>query len=103
MSGVTRTTPQLYRDCLRLVAHIAGKSKKGQQLRRIVGSEFRKHSGEEDEEKITLLKSNAVRALANYLMIESSSKDARFKEKAAQYSDREANSLTPKSSDEVKK
>ena len=102
MSGVTRTTPQLYRDCLRLVAHIAGKSKKGQQLRRIVGSEFRKHASEEDAEKITLLKSNAVRALANYLMIESSSKDARFKEKANQYSNREANKLKPSNKEEGK-
>jgi len=92
-SSITRTAPQLLRDCLRLVNHIAGKSRKGAQLRRIVGGEFRKHAKEADEEKIANLKSNAIRALANYLMIESSSKDARFKEKAASYSSREAQSL----------
>lgn len=93
-SGISRTTPALYRDCLRLIQHIAGKSKKGEHLRRIVGGEFRKNAKVADEALVVGLKSNAIRALANYLMIESSAKDARFKEKAAAYSAREADSLT---------
>ena len=93
-TGITRTAPQLFRDCLRLVNHIAGKSKKGAQLRRIVGGEFRKNAQEKDEERIANLKSNAIRALANYLMIESASKDARVKESAASYTSRQAKSIS---------
>ena len=88
-----RTTAQLFRDCLRLVNHIAGKSRKGDQLRKIVGGEFRKNSKVEDEERISQLKSNAIRALANYLMIESSTKDLRFRDKTAAFSTREAKNL----------
>ena len=102
-ASITRTTPQLFRDCLRLVNHIAGKSKKGEQLRRIVGGEFRRNSKVEDAEKVSQLKSNAIRALANYLMLESASKDSRFKDKAASYSNREANSISSRAEDEVKK
>jgi hypothetical protein len=86
-----------------LVNHIAGKSKKGEQLRRIVGGEFRRNSKVEDAEKVSQLKSNAIRALANYLMLESASKDSRFKDKAASYSNREANSISSRAEDEVKK
>lgn len=97
-SAISRTTPALYRDCLRLIQHIAGNSKKGENLRRIVGGEFRKNAKVADEAVVVLLKSNAIRALANYLMIESSAKDTRFKEKAAAYSAREADTLTKDSS-----
>lgn len=90
---LSRTSTQLYRDCLRLVNHVAGKSKKGYQLRRIVGGEFRKNAKVTDSDQITLLKTNAIRALANYLMIESTSRDVRFKDKAAEYTAREASSL----------
>jgi len=93
VAGPTRTSVHLFRDCLRLVNHIAGKSKKGQQLRKIVGGEFRKNAKEENEEKVGQLKSNAIRALANYLMIESSTKDARLQGKVTAYSNREASTL----------
>lgn len=89
MSGagntITRTTPQLYRDCLRLVVHIAGNSKKARNIKSIVRSEFRKNADIVDPVRIEALKSNAVRGLANYLMIKSIDKDTKFKERSAAY------------------
>jgi len=92
-SNIVRSSPQLFRDCLRLVNHIAGKSKKGTQLTQIVRGEFRRNAKETDPARIESLKSNAIRALANYLMIESSSRDERFKDRAASYVTREADTL----------
>mmetsp|Transcript_711 Transcript_711/g.916 ORF Transcript_711/g.916 Transcript_711/m.916 type:complete len:110 (+) Transcript_711:165-494(+) len=72
---VQRTTLQLYRDCLRLVQHIAGKSRKGDAIRSIVRTEFRKNTEVKDPQKIEELKANAVRALSNYLVLQSGMKD----------------------------
>jgi hypothetical protein len=91
--GMTRNTPQLYRDCLRLVKHIAGKSKKAQNLTKIVRGEFKKNAKVNDDALIENLKSNAIRALANYLMIESTNKDAKFKNKTISFNEREAKSI----------
>ena len=72
-----RTTIQLYRDCLRLVFHIAGRvradfdakvkldvtraslaqSTKGQQLRALLGNEFRKNADVTDPDQVEKLKS----------------------------------------------
>jgi hypothetical protein len=93
MHGFTKTTSQIYRDCLRLIKHIAGKSKKSTMLTQIVRGEFKKNAKLTDEAAIEKLKSNAVRGLANYLMMESSSKDARFQNKSTSYIKREADSL----------
>ncbi len=41
---IQRTSSQLYRDCLRLVNHVAGRSRKGQALRAIVRGEFKKNA-----------------------------------------------------------
>lgn len=90
---ISRTTPQLYRDCLRLVQHIAGKSKKGENIRQIVRREFQKNAELTDPVKIDQLKSNAVRGLANYLMIESTSKDAKFQKFANNFASKEASDL----------
>lgn len=92
-SGVSRGATQLYRDCLRLVQHIAGKSKKGQQLKKIVGSEFRKNAKLEDLVRIDALKANAIRGLANYLMLESASKDEKFRDRTSSFVSREADSI----------
>ena len=70
-------------------------SAKGRQLRTIVRGEFKKNMHEKDEERIAALKGNAVRALANYLMIESSSNDPKLKEKFNTFTKSEANSLKP--------
>jgi hypothetical protein len=91
--GMSRTTQQLYRDCLRLVSHVAGKSKKGDQLRLIVGKEFRKNAAVADPLAIEALKSNGVRALANYLMMESTTRDDKFKNQVAKFTSKEAESI----------
>lgn len=78
---LVRTSIQLYRDCLRLVQHIAGNSSKGQNIRRVLRMEFKKHKAVNDAEHIEALKANAVRGLSNYLMMEAASKDTRFQDK----------------------
>eukprot|EP01031_Cornospumella_fuschlensis_P029810 gene29810-35991_t len=85
----SRSTPQLYRDCLRLVKHIAGRSQKGENIRRVLRHEFRKNATLDDPAKVEQLKSNAVRGLANYLMIESASKDARLGKQANIFAEKE--------------
>lgn len=90
---ITRTSKQLFRDCLRLIQHISGKSRKSQQLRRIVGGEFRRYAAEEDPVKIDNLKSNAIRALANYLMIESTTRDEKLRAKTEAFIKREASDM----------
>ncbi|TMW69321.1 hypothetical protein Poli38472_001477 [Pythium oligandrum] len=78
MSGttqITRTSIQLYRDCMRLAKHIGGTSKKGQAIKELIRREFEKGRHETDPEKIEVLKANAVRGLSNYLMMANSSKD----------------------------
>ena len=88
--AMIRTTIKLYRDCFRLVNHIAGKSQKGQSLKKVVGGEFRKNRDVTDLEQVEALKGNAVRALANYLMMESATKDERFREKIGKFASNEA-------------
>ncbi|CAM9614588.1 unnamed protein product [Discosporangium mesarthrocarpum] len=78
---IQRTSLQLYRDCLRLVDHIAAKSAKGQQLRHILRGEFEKNRDVKDQDKIDQLKGNAIRGLSNYFLHESSSNDPRLKER----------------------
>ncbi len=93
---VTRTSPQLFRDCLRLVQHIAGKSSpKSLKLKSIVRQEFKKHALISDEALIDQLKSNAVKGLANYLMLESSMKDERISKNASNYMKSERESIQP--------
>mmetsp|Transcript_49267 Transcript_49267/g.73328 ORF Transcript_49267/g.73328 Transcript_49267/m.73328 type:complete len:126 (+) Transcript_49267:233-610(+) len=76
---IQRTSLQLFRDCLRLVRHIApGSSQKAVALRSTVRSEFEKGRYEKDEAKILSLKAGAVRALSNYMLYESGTKDARL-------------------------
>ena len=82
---ISRKTPQLYRDCLRLVQHIAGKSAKGNQLRLIVRNEFKKNAHVEDPQVVENLKCNAIRGLSNYLMLQSFNKDSKLKSKAAAF------------------
>jgi hypothetical protein len=87
---VSRTTPQLYRDCLRLVEHIAGRSKKGQALKGLIRNEFQKNLQLSDPVVVETLKSNAIRGLANYLMMESANKDPRLKTVATEFAARTA-------------
>jgi hypothetical protein len=47
-------------------------------LRSTVRNEFRKNASETNEDKIMALKANAVRALSNYLLAVSASKDSQL-------------------------
>lgn len=78
---------QLYRDCLRLIQHVApGKtSGKAIALRTTVRNEFAKHRHETDEAKIEAYKANAVRALANYLLATQAVSDPQMKPAADEY------------------
>ena len=71
---------QLYRDCLRLVNHIApGRaSPKNAALRATVRSEFRKNRSLTVAEDIENAKASAVRALSNYMLAVSAPKDAKL-------------------------
>ena len=77
MSAPTqRTSIQLYRDLLRLLAHIApGSSPKSTALRTSVRVEFEKSREEKDPVKIEALKANAVRALSNYMLYQGGVQD----------------------------
>lgn len=58
----------------------------------MVNTEFRKNKDEEDESKLELQKSAAVRALANYMLYESGTKDAKLGKAMKKYHDTSINS-----------
>ena len=67
---------QLFRDCLRLVRHVApGYSPKARALRQTVRSQFDANRKEKDPIKVENLKANAVRALSNYMLFQSAQKE----------------------------
>jgi hypothetical protein len=77
--AVQRTSVQLYRDCLRLVRHVApGFSAKAVALRNTVRNEFRKKKDITDPIAIENAKADAVRALSNYLLATSARKDPKI-------------------------
>lgn len=88
-----KSTKDLYRDCLRLIIHIAGRSRKSDNIRRVVRNEFRKNALIEDEDQIATLKAHAVRGLSNYLMIEAASKDKRLQEMSHKFNMKELDSV----------
>jgi hypothetical protein len=71
---------QLYRDCLRLIHHVApGRtSAKAVALRQTVKNEFSKHRQETNPEQIEAAKANAIRALSNYLLAMNAPKDPKM-------------------------
>ena len=73
------TKCKLYRDCLRLVRHVApGESPKAMALRQMVRMQFKANASEKDPNKIEAFKSDAVRALSNYMVYQSAQKDTRL-------------------------
>lgn len=62
-------------------------------LRGIVKKEFIKNAAVEDPVKVESLKSNAIRGLANYLMMESTAKDARLQKFSTNYVQKEVDSI----------
>lgn len=69
------------------------KSSKGIHLRVIVRNEFKKNMSVTDPTTVAALKSNAVRALTNYLMLESSNKDQKLRDRIAEFNKVEFDSL----------
>ena len=67
-----RTIPltKLYRDCLRLADYVGTLQGNRGTLLNMVRSQFRKHAGETDEEKIVGFKEDAMRAMGNYALME---------------------------------
>lgn len=66
---------------MRLVRHIApGNSPKRHSLRIMVRSSFELNRNETDIDKMEAAKANAVRALSNYMLLESGSKDPKIKQ-----------------------
>ena len=81
---MNRTSLELYRDCLRLVRHIApGESPKALALRSTVRQQFKQHMNETNEAQIEALKANAVRGLSNYMLFQSAKKDDQLKKAMA--------------------
>ena len=67
---------KLYRDCLRLVRHVApGYSPKAVALKQMVRSQFQANRHEKNATKVEALKADAVRALSNYMLYQSAQQD----------------------------
>ena len=76
-----RTSLELYRDCLRLVRHIApGYTPKAQALKLSVRSQFKANMNETNEQQIEIYKANAIRALSNYMLYQSAQKDPQLQQ-----------------------
>lgn len=77
---------KLYRDCLRLIQHVApGSSPKTMALKMTVRAEFKRNMTLRDEDAIEVAKSNAVRALSNYLLARAAPKDVKLQKAAENY------------------
>ncbi|GMI42035.1 hypothetical protein TrCOL_g3289 [Triparma columacea] len=75
-SAVSRTSIELYRDCLRLISHIApGSTPKSVALRTTLRSQFRANANLTDEVEVENAKAAAVRGLANYMVMEAGGRD----------------------------
>ncbi|CAM9422029.1 unnamed protein product [Chrysoparadoxa australica] len=79
--AASRTSLQLYRDCLKLVSHVSGKSAKSRTIRSLLRKEFEKNRSVEDPETIEALKGAAIRGLSNYFLQESAAHDPVLKER----------------------
>ena len=69
---------KLFRDCLRLVKHIApGSSPKNVALKAMIRTQFHSNKNLEDETAVENAKGAAIRGLANYMVLAASLKDER--------------------------
>eukprot|EP00429_Kryptoperidinium_foliaceum_P004110 CAMPEP_0176008810 /NCGR_PEP_ID=MMETSP0120_2-20121206/3932_1 /TAXON_ID=160619 /ORGANISM="Kryptoperidinium foliaceum, Strain CCMP 1326" /LENGTH=105 /DNA_ID=CAMNT_0017341597 /DNA_START=107 /DNA_END=424 /DNA_ORIENTATION=+ len=83
MSGgpINRTSLELFRDCMRLVRHLApGYSPKAQALRQTVRSQFEANRALTDPVQVENAKASAVRALSNYMLYQSAQKDGQMQQ-----------------------
>ncbi|GMH57638.1 hypothetical protein TrRE_jg5400, partial [Triparma retinervis] len=75
-SVVSRSSIELYRDCLRLISHIApGSTPKSQALRLSLRSQFSANKGLTDPIEVENAKAAAVRGLANYMVMEAGGRE----------------------------
>ena len=80
---------KLYRDCLRLIHHVApGASPKTMALKMTVRAEFKRNMTLRDDDAIEAAKANAVRALSNYLLARAAPKDVKLQKAATNYHNR---------------
>lgn len=89
-------TTQLYRDCMRLVRHIAPgqTSAKAVALRTLIKTEFAKHKHVTCPAQIEQLQNNAVRGLSNFLLTKSAPKDPKVAAAAVEYHGRSVQEIT---------
>jgi Complex 1 protein (LYR family) len=97
VSAMQRPVSQLYRDCLRLVRHMApgmfnATNRKATALRTMVRHEFRKFEHVDDPKEIEACKANAIRALSNYYVLKSLPNDTKVQEAASKYHQRSVQS-----------
>ena len=84
MQPFERAAHQLYRDCLRLVRHVApGTTAKSLALRTSIRQQFR--ADYKTPEEVEAAKANAVRALSNYMLFTSGQKDQKVKKAMNEY------------------
>ena len=93
---IGKSSLALYRDCLRLIEHMAGRSAKAQTIKGILRGEFAKNRNETDPVKIEELRGSVMQGLANYLTVESLS---RLKRKGPDMSKLKPMELNPAVSD----
>jgi Complex 1 protein (LYR family) len=85
---VQRTAKQLYRDCLRLIHHVAPgmfTNSKAVALRSMVRTEFKKNIHLTNPDAIDVCKGNAIRALSNYFVLKSIRNDQKVQAAATDY------------------
>lgn len=64
-----KRTLEIYRDCLRLIPKMVSEPKKVKAVRQLIKNEFYKNKNEKNEEKIQMLRFNAIRGISNYLLM----------------------------------
>lgn len=95
MGSIGKTTIQIYRDCLRLAHFVGGgsNSPKGRSIKENIRSSFKKNKGATNPAEIEVMRGHAIRALANYLMLNQGIRDERMKKSLDNFSNKEADSV----------
>lgn len=82
--------------------HIApGNSPKGIALRNMVKGEFAKNKAVKDAAQIEVLKAGAIRALSNYMLYESGSKDKKLGTAMKKFNKDQRETLIQKGSEDI--
>jgi len=68
LPGVTRTTTELYRECLKLAGYVGGKTGCTTPLQKNIRKQFKLHMHEKNPEKIEQYRNDAIRAISNYFV-----------------------------------